>query len=82
MIGARSGGVRQLLRHGENGLTYTPGDPLELASRMQELQMQPALRYQMAETAQSEVMGQYSESCMLDRIENYLQESIETWQES
>ena len=58
------------------------GDALELASRMQELQMQPALRYQMTETAQSEVMGQYSESYMLDRIESYLQETTEVWQES
>ena len=82
VIAARSGGVRQLIRHGENGLTFTPGDATELASRIQELQMQPALRFQMAETAQSEVMGQYSESYMLDRIESYLQESIQIWQES
>lgn len=82
VIGARSGGARELLRHGENALTYSPGEPLELASRIQELQMQPALRYQMAETAQSEVMGQYSESYMLDRIESYLQQSIELWQET
>lgn len=82
VIGARSGGARELLRHGENALTFTPGDALELASRMQELQMQPALRYQMAETAQSEVMGQYSESYMLDRVESYLQETMEVWQET
>ncbi len=82
VIAARSGGVRELLRSGENGWVYTPGDPVELASRMQEVQMQPALRGQILETAQAEVMTRYSESSMLDLIEAYLQTSLELWQSS
>jgi len=80
VIAARSGGVRELLRSGENGWVYTPGDPLELASRMQEVQMQPALRTQILETAQTEVMTRFSESSMLDQIETYLQTTLEVWQ--
>ena len=33
VIGASIGGIRELLRHGENALTYTAGDASELASR-------------------------------------------------
>lgn len=80
VIAAKSGGVRELLRAGENGWAYKPGDALELASRIQEVQMQPALRAQIVENAQTEVMTRYSESSMLDQIENYLQTTVEVWQ--
>jgi glycogen synthase len=79
VIGANIGGVRELLRHGENSLTYTPGDAVELASRIQELQMQPALRCQMAETAQSEVQSKYNETTVVDQIENYFNTTLEVW---
>lgn len=82
LIGAKSGGVRELLRHGENAFTYTPGDALELASRIQELQMQRALRAQMAETAQAEALGKFNESTVTDQIENYLETSLEVWQQT
>ena len=80
VIAARSGGVREILRAGENAWLYEPGDALALASRLQEVQMQPALRTQIIETAQTEVMTQFSESAMLDRIEGYLQATAEFWQ--
>ncbi len=80
VIGANVGGARELLRHGENALTYTPGDAPELAARIQELQMQPALRCQLAETAQAEVQSKYNETTVVDQIENYLNTSIEVWQ--
>ena len=80
VIAAKSGGVRELLRAGENGWVYKAGEPLELASRIQEVQMQPALRAQILENAQQEVMMRYSESSMLDQIENYLMQTIEVWQ--
>ncbi len=79
VIGARSGGATELLRHGENALTYSPGDEVDLASRIQELQLQPALRQQMAETAQTEVLSRYNESTVMDQIENYLNTSQEVW---
>jgi len=80
VIGAKSGGAREVFRQGENAWVYKPGDAVELMSRMQELQMQPALRTLIVETAQADVMTRYSESAMLDRIEAYLQETLEVWQ--
>jgi glycosyltransferase involved in cell wall biosynthesis len=80
VIAARSGGVQELLRSGENGWVYTPGDAVGLASRLYEVQMQPALRAQILETAQTEVMTRFSESSMLDQIEAYFQTTLEVWQ--
>lgn len=76
VIGADIGGAGELLRHGENALTFPPGDADQLAGRMQEIQMSPALRHQMAETAQEEVISQYNESTITDQIENYLVNSV------
>lgn len=79
VIASFVGGARELVRHGENGLVYTPGDPVELASRMQELQIQPNLRVMMAENAQQEVMMRFNESFVLDQTENFLHQTIEMW---
>ena len=79
VIASRAGGSNELFRHGENALTYTPGNAAELAARIQDLQMQPALRSQMAETAQTEVLSKYNESTVTDQIENYLNTSQENW---
>ena len=80
VIGAYIGGARELFRHGENAFTYTPGDAVELASRIQELQMQPALRCQMAETAQAESHSKYNQTTVVDQIENYMNATLEIWQ--
>lgn len=79
VIGAVSGGAGELFRHGENAFTYTPGDAVELAARIQELQMQPALRAQVAENGRDEVLSKYNESTVMDQIENYLNTSQEIW---
>ena len=75
VIGTALGGTRELLRHGENALTYAPGEAYELATRIQELQVSPALRGQMAETAQAEVLAHYNETAVTDRIEAFLETS-------
>src|ERR1044071_1938656 len=77
VIGARSGGATELFRHGENAFTYAPGDAVELAARIQELEMQPVLRRQMAEVAQAEVHSEYNETAVFDQIEAYLAASVE-----
>ncbi|MEO5802749.1 MAG: glycosyltransferase family 4 protein [Verrucomicrobiota bacterium] len=79
VIGSRAGGANELLRHGENALAYMAGNAAELAARIQELKMQPALRCQMIETAQAEVLSKYNDSAVTDQIENYLNTSLESW---
>ena len=75
VIGSTAGGSGELLRHGENALTYPPGDSAQLAARMQELQISPALRCQIAETAQADVVSQFNDTVGMDRVENFLLES-------
>jgi glycosyltransferase involved in cell wall biosynthesis len=72
VIGSRSGGMEELLRHGENALTYPAGNEQELAARIQELLLSPALRFQMAELAQSEVLEKFNEVTVMDQIESFL----------
>jgi glycosyltransferase involved in cell wall biosynthesis len=82
VIGSWIGCVREFLRHGENAFIYAPGEDLELASRMEELHRQPALRHQMAETAQAETMAQFSFSTNVDRVEAYLEQTLEYWRQT
>jgi glycogen(starch) synthase len=81
VVGTAIGGTRELLRHGENAFTYRPGEPYELAQSIQEMQLSPALRHQMATTAQEEVLAQFNESVVTDRIEAFLETSLQTWQQ-
>ena len=82
VVGTAIGGTRELLRHGENAFTYTPGEDYELAMRIQELQLSPALRTQIAETAQAEVLADFNESRVTDRIETFLETSLQSWQQA
>jgi glycosyltransferase involved in cell wall biosynthesis len=76
VIGSRVGGMEELLRHGENSLTYPSGDAAELAARIQELLISPALRYQMAEDAQNEVLARFNDTTVMDQMENFLANSM------
>ena len=82
VVGTTLGGTRELLRHGENALAFTPGAAGELAAAIQELQISPALRTQMAETAQTEVLSHYNETAVTDRIEGFLDASMQNWQQA
>jgi glycogen synthase len=79
VVGTAAGGAGEMFRHGDIALTYMPGDEAELASRIQQLIQQPELRYKLAENAQQEVLAKYNETAVADRIENYLQTSLEVW---
>jgi glycosyltransferase involved in cell wall biosynthesis len=76
VIGSAIGGAGELFREEQNSLTYSPGDSEVLASRMQQLQKQPELRCRIAEAGQQEVLSQFNESTVTDRIEIYLQSAI------
>jgi len=76
VIGSSIGGAGELFRDEQNALTYAPGDNEMLASRMQQLQQQPELRCQIAETAQQEVLSHHNESTVTDRIEAFVQRAV------
>ena len=79
VIGTTTGGSRELLRHGENALTYPAGKPAELAQCIRELADHPALARQLAVTAQNE-LPRFSQPVIVDQIEKYLADTIAGWQ--
>lgn len=78
VVCARIGGLRELLRPEENGLSYRAGHATDLAARILQLCQQPRLRIEIAKTGQAEVLQKFNEATVMDRIENYLTDSRAT----
>lgn len=72
VIGTMTGGSQELFRHGINALTYTAGNPDELAQRVLELDADATTRSRLAATGYAEVRALYAESRIMDQMENYL----------
>lgn len=80
VIGTLTGGSAELLRHGQNALTYPAGNADELASRIATLASDPELRATLARTGQEEVRASLNLNLITSQIEAYLNESLATWQ--
>jgi glycosyltransferase involved in cell wall biosynthesis len=80
VIGTTTGGSIELLRHHDNALTYEAGNPEQLAARVLELDADPALRARLASTGHAEVREKFDEAKIVTQIEDYLWETIATWQ--
>ena len=76
VIGTTTGGSIELLRHRENCLTYTAGQPEELSRRILELDADPQLRARLAAAGQAEVRAGFHQGRIVDQIEGYLSESL------
>jgi glycosyltransferase involved in cell wall biosynthesis len=76
VIGTAIGGAGEIFREAQNSLTFGPGDSELLASRMYQLQQDAKLRCEIAEAGQQEVMSQFNESAVTDKIETYLQTAL------
>ncbi|MDB6025995.1 MAG: hypothetical protein JWM68_2218 [Verrucomicrobiales bacterium] len=79
VIGTMTGGSPELFRHKENALTYTAGSPEELAKRILELDADPSLREQIANTGYHEVRLRFAEPVIINQIEEYLSETVICW---
>lgn len=78
VIGTTTGGSKELLRHGDNSLTYSAGDADELARRIVELDAHPDLRARIAASGHGEVRTKFAEPAIIDQIEAYLLKSVRT----
>lgn len=56
-VGARAGGIPDVIRHGENGLMFTPGDLGDLTEQLGKLLFDPALRRRLGEQARRDMEG-------------------------
>lgn len=74
VIATPTGGTSEILKDGDNGLLFAPGDAEELAQKIANLITDPKLRYKLAQAGQQTVINRFTKVKMIDKIENYLQE--------
>lgn len=77
VIGTTTGGSKELLRDGENSLTYAAGNADQLATRILELASNHELRARLAATGHAEVRAKFREPVIVDQIERYLAETVQ-----
>ena len=80
VIGAPTGGSKELFIHGVNSLTFKAGDPIDLADRVEALMDDPALLSCLAREGRHLVSQQFSVEKMVSEIESYLQEVLQRWE--
>ena len=56
-VGARAGGIPDVIRDGENGLLFTPGDLGDLTRQLQRLLFDPGLRARLGQQARRDMGG-------------------------
>ncbi|MFC1628166.1 glycosyltransferase family 4 protein [Gemmatimonadota bacterium] len=78
IIGSKVGGIPEVITDGSNGFLVPPGDRSQLADRIVKLARDGGLRRTMAREGRRRVEEFYTETKMLDRLENYLLSMIRT----
>lgn len=76
VIGAATGGTKEIIVHGENGLLFPAADAAALAACMQSLVTDPTLARQIAATGRQTAIEKFAITRMVDDIEHYLAESL------
>jgi glycosyltransferase involved in cell wall biosynthesis len=81
LVAARHGGITEILRHGDNSLLFNPGDPHDLAAQIEQVRAHPALRQRLAESGRAEVAASLNGAHYIDRVEQFLEITRETWKQ-
>lgn len=79
VIGTTTGGSQELLRDGENALTYAAGDANALGECIVALAADPARRFRLAAAGHAEVRSRFAEPIIVSQIEDYLLKTITDW---
>ncbi len=74
VVATPTGGTTEILRDGENGLFFIPGDAEDLTQKIAKLAIDPVLRRRLAAAGQKTVVDGFTMTRMIDEIEGYLQE--------
>jgi hypothetical protein len=69
-----TGGTMEILRHGENGLTFTPEDAEGLADQIDRLRTDPDLYDRLAQSGRKTVLEKFTLELMVNEIEAFLME--------
>jgi glycosyltransferase involved in cell wall biosynthesis len=76
VVGTTIGGTGEVLREGETGLTYPPGNARELSNQLQRILSDAALRSRLVANARKLVEERYSLRFTVDQIEALLREAV------
>lgn len=76
VIGAATGGTKEIIIHGENGLLFPAADATALAGCLRRLVADPAQALQIAETGRQTAIEKFAITRMVDDIEQYLAEHL------
>jgi glycosyltransferase involved in cell wall biosynthesis len=69
-VGARAGGIPDVIEHGKNGLMFTPGDLGDLTDQLKLLLFNPALRKQLGQQARKD-MEKWSWKAATQKLVDY-----------
>ena len=72
VIGTTTGGTKEILREGENGLTFAPEDADGLADQLARLIANPELGRHLAQAGRQSVLENFTLDKMAHQIEDYL----------
>jgi glycosyltransferase involved in cell wall biosynthesis len=78
VVATPTGGTKEILRDGENGLLFAAGDAEDLAQKIVRLAADPGLRRRLALAGQQTVVERFPKTKMMDEIESYLQEVFQS----
>ena len=73
VIGTTTGGTAEILRDGQNGLTFPAGDSDALVRQVKRLLLEPGLAARLAAAGRQSVLEYFNLERMVNEIETYLQ---------
>ncbi|MBI2821675.1 MAG: glycosyltransferase family 4 protein [Acidobacteria bacterium] len=74
VVASNTGGIPDLVRHGENGLLVKPGDMQSLAKALGKIMADPALRARLAAGARAALRPEHSAAHMVEEIHRFYRE--------
>ncbi len=74
VVGSATGGTREIIVDGDNGLLFPPGDAPRLAAQLERLMADSSLRRRLAARGQHTATEKFDINQMVDNIETYLEQ--------
>lgn len=82
LVGTMTGGTREILADGENGLAFPAEDSEVLAHQLKRLANDPLLRQRLSTAARTTVEARFTIERMIDELESFLGETIHEFTKS
>ena len=76
VVGTTTGGTAELLTDGKTGLTFSPGNAVELANQITRLIQEPHLYSRLASSGRQKVIDHFNINRMINQVEIYLERIV------